>query len=31
LIRRGWELADLELSSIEVDDVTGTYTERDGT
>jgi predicted acylesterase/phospholipase RssA len=31
LIRRGWELADRELGAISVDDVTGAYTEQDGT
>ena len=31
LIRRGWELADEQLGAIEVDDVTGAYTDADGT
>jgi predicted acylesterase/phospholipase RssA len=31
LIRRGWELADLELSAIAVDDGLHAYTEPDGT
>ena len=31
LIRRGWELADEQLSQISVDDVSGAYTGTDGT
>jgi predicted acylesterase/phospholipase RssA len=31
LIRRGWELADEQLSAIAVDDITGAYTDTGGT